>query len=103
METKKWVREVKLEIEDRNFWHYVQCCHCETIFLVEESIDNNWTMNKHSTFKAFCPRCATVNTQASDRRLKLKVDRLAEKGEYDPLTTRLAKNLVIEGLDNEEG
>jgi Zn finger protein HypA/HybF involved in hydrogenase expression len=104
----KKLAEVKKEIEDRNLWYFVKCQHCDTSFLVEESIDNNPKINllvteENLTFQCHCPRCGTLNTQiATTGRLLLHVVRLAKRGQFDPLTTRLAKKVQIEDIDHKK-
>jgi Zn finger protein HypA/HybF involved in hydrogenase expression len=95
-------KKVKQEIEEKNLWYFVQCQHCFTNFLVEESIDNNPKLGdpEDLTFQCYCPRCKTVNSQiATTGRLRLSVVHVAKRNEFDPLTTKMAKKLKVEGLD----
>jgi hypothetical protein len=89
--------EIRKDIEDRNFWYYLKCRHCETVFLVEESIDCGHHVGAENPFfKCYCPRCGTKNAQVSIRRLKLKLQGTAGEKQHDPLTTRLARKLKSE-------
>jgi hypothetical protein len=90
---KKELDEIKKEIEDRNLWHLVSCIHCYTVFLVEDSIGNNLIDREKMFFRCYCPRCGTLNQQATLKRLKLKLDRPARQNEFAPVVKRLAKNL----------
>ena len=97
-------KEVKKEIEDENFWYFVKCQTCERSFLVEESMDKNPKLSPEGplTFRCHCPRCKTENIHvATTDRLRLSVVRFVRRGEFDPLTRRLAKKIRIEGFDAE--
>jgi len=93
--------EIKKNIED-DLFYFIQCPHCATIFLVEESISNDLHYgvdDENLTFKCSCPRCGTETSNLSSRRLKLKVEKVWPDREPSPLVSRLASKLKVEGID----
>lgn len=93
--------EIKKNIED-DLFYYVQCQHCKTIFLVEESIDNNFHFqpdDENLVFNCSCPRCETETSNLSSNRLMLRVEKVMPNHEPSPLNSRLAKKLKIKGID----
>jgi hypothetical protein len=89
---------VKKEIEYFNLWYLIECCHCGTLFLVEDSIDNIVGVRKDSgnvSFNAYCPRCKTRNKVKATGRLKLRFKRKAKDGEFDSYTTRASKKMEL--------
>jgi RNase P subunit RPR2 len=95
--------EAKEEIEYKNLWYFIECHHCFTLFMVEDSIDMRSVRTKaKKTFTVFCPRCGTQNKKAAVKRLKLKVAGIAKENEHDPYSTFLAKSLIIPGLDDKK-
>jgi len=94
-----WINRVR-KIVENDLYYYVECPHCQMVFFIEESIDKGYHYGYgNPSFKCKCPHCETSITQVSERRLKLKLERVAEKGEPDPLTKRLSDKLEVEGID----
>jgi hypothetical protein len=78
---------IKKVVEYFNLWFLLQCQHCTTLFLVEDSMV--YKKGKDSFFIAFCPRCCTKNVCKAVRRLKLIVKGIARNYEYDAYTTEV--------------
>jgi hypothetical protein len=80
-----------------NLWYLIECRHCETLFLVEDSIDNRPTKSnlENITFSAYCPRCRTKNKVTAAKRLKLLFKRLAKNGEYDSYTMNTSRRMKL--------
>jgi len=99
--SEKDITEVKRDIET-DLFYYVECHHCKTVFLVEESIDNglHYSLDDENlVFKCTCPRCETETSNLSTGRLKLRVEKVMEDREPSPLILRLAEKLKIKGID----
>jgi len=93
--------EIKKNIED-DLFYYLECPHCKTIFLIEESIDNNFHFQpdgENLVFKCVCPRCETETSNLSSNRLMLRVEKVWPDREPSPLVSRLASKLKVEGID----
>jgi hypothetical protein len=84
---------IKKVIEYYNFWYLIECEHCQTLFLVESSVDGQLTAKKESlNHSVFCPRCGTENKKPlSTTRLKLRFSRFARNNELDLYTTQMTK------------
>lgn len=87
---------MKTEIEDRNLWYYVECRHCGTVFMVEESIDRappnlepSQAESKPESFNVFCPRCNWQNKVETKQRIRLAFGGIAFKEEVDAQLTRV--------------
>lgn len=98
---QEWERIVKRQVET-NLFYFVVCSHCETVFLIEESIDKQPHHGEGDpTFQVTCPRCETIVTQAAIRRLKLRLDRVLEEDEVNPYLLELADKLEIVDRDGD--
>jgi hypothetical protein len=86
---------------EEDLFYFLQCPHCYTIFLVEESISlghhYGWD---NPSFSCKCPKgCEEPITQVSTGRLKLRVERTIKDGEPNPSIAEAAKKLKIKGID----
>jgi Zn finger protein HypA/HybF involved in hydrogenase expression len=82
----------KKEIEFCNYWYYIECEHCLTLFMVEESIDKISPAErgkKIEYFTAYCPRCRTKNNHVSKNRIKLKYKGKANDDEQAPIYKKI--------------
>jgi hypothetical protein len=102
------IGSIKKAIEYFNLWYLIECKHCETLFLIEDSIDKRFLSStksnrKNMTFNAFCPNCGTKNEKLkATGRLKLLVERKTKDSEYSDAVNDDVKNLPKE-LDIELG
>jgi Zn finger protein HypA/HybF involved in hydrogenase expression len=81
-------KKTKKEIEFRNYWYYIECEHCQTLFMVEDSIDSispTERGKKVEYFIACCPRCRTENRHVSRNRIKLKYNGKADDDKSAPI------------------
>jgi hypothetical protein len=92
---------IKKAIEYYNFWYLIECGHCETLFLVEDSVKPFFIKRDKSVlpgkgnlpFNLFCPRCGTKNEQLRvTKRLRLRLGRKVKDNEFNPCTAEIAKN-----------
>ena len=87
--------EIKEAIEN-NLYYLIECGHCETVFLIEESIDDG----KKANFTIPCPRCTTDNIiKKGQNRLLLQLKKVMDPDEINPYIVKLAKKIRIEGFD----
>ena len=89
---------IKNAIEYFNFWYLIECEHCKTLFLVENSVDRQFAgkRSENLTVNVFCPRCGKENKKPNATgRLKLRFSRKARNNEFDPCTTAMAKQLMF--------
>ena len=86
---------IKWQIES-DLWYLVECHHCETLFLIEESIDSG----KDPEFVVPCPRCFNHNViKKGQNRLLLQLKKIMDPEEINPYYDQLAKNIEIKGID----
>ena len=86
IEETEYEDKLKKEIEDMNLWYPIECEHCKTFFLVEDSIDLLGGIRREAKtahFDAYCPRCQTKNTLKATNRVKLQYVRKADDEELD--------------------
>lgn len=89
---------VKKIVEYFNLWYLFECYHCETLFLVEDSIDNTGGDRKNiELFHAHCPRCGSANPSEGHnlKRLKLRVKGFAKQNEFPAFDTEAAKKMKL--------
>jgi len=87
--------KLKWQIET-DLFYITECSHCETLFLIEESIDSG----KDPEFIVPCPRCFNHNIiKKGQNRLLLQLKKIMAANEINPYYTKLSKNLEIKGID----
>lgn len=93
---KKTPKEkLKWQIES-DLFYLVECWHCETVFLIEESIDDG----REPEFVVPCPRCFNHNTiKKGENRLKLRLEKIMGPEEMNPYIERVSKKIKVEGID----
>jgi len=86
--------KIKWEIESDLFYR-IECWHCSTLFLMEESIDER----KEPEFIVPCPRCFNHNTvKRKQNRLLLRLEKIMASNEINPYYAA-----IIERSKNERG
>jgi hypothetical protein len=89
------LESIKNVIEYFNLWYIFECKHCQTIFLVEDSIDKAINgRTKIKRFKAYCPNCKTANLSSKTKRVKLGFKGLAKPMELSAYSNVLIKSRV---------
>ena len=98
IENKKTPEEkTKWEIESDLFYR-VQCCHCSTIFLIEESIDER----TEPEFVVLCPRCFNHNTiKKGQNRLLLQLKKIMAANEINPYYAAIIERSKAGGENRE--
>ena len=89
------LEKLKTTIENDLFYQ-IECSHCETVFLIEESIDDG----REPEFIVPCPRCFNHNTiTKGQNRLLLQLKKILKPEELNPYIERVAKKIQIERID----
>jgi hypothetical protein len=82
---------------ETELFYLVQCVHCDTVYLVEESVaDVPMKTLKHgglARFVSACPRCQAITTTRKEGRLQLTVKKVMKNGEPNPCNVRLGQKL----------